>query len=366
LITKFKNHTVNALGWKTQKKIVVIQSDDWGAIRMPNLESYELLKSKNINVDDIYNKFDCIESELELNSLFEVLQSFKDCNGNHPIFTANCLMANPNFEKIKESGYSQYFYEPVQQRNFEGTYLIDLWKKGNALKVFHPQFHGREHLNISLWLKALNEGYKETIEAFNNNCWGIITKTPSNKRKHYLAAFDFDNIDELEMHKKIIEDGARIFFEIFGFHSSSFIAPNYVWNNGLNETLKSNKFKYIQTQRNQVEPLHNKNKYNYNFHYIGQRSNNGLIYLNRNSFFEPSSNENIDWVKSCLKDIEQAFFWNTPAIISSHRVNFIGSIQHYNSEKNLEMLSKLIKMILEKWPDVIFMNTEELGVLIEN
>jgi hypothetical protein len=366
LISKIKNHTVNALGWKTKKKIVVIQSDDWGCIRMPNRETYDELKFKNINVNDIYNKFDSIESELDLNSLFDVLKSFKDNYGNHPIFTANCLMANPNFEKIKETGYSQYFYESIQQQKVEATFLIDLWKKGNSLKVFHPQFHGREHLNISLWIKALQEGLPETIEAFNKKCWGIITNTPSKKRTHYLAAFDFDSIDEMEMHKKIIEDGARIFHEIFGFHSLSFIAPNYVWNNGLNEALRSNKFRFIQTQRNQVEPLHNQSKYKYNFHFTGQQSNNGLIYMNRNCFFEPSSNENIDWVNSCIRDIEQSFFWNTPAIISSHRVNFIGSIHKYNSEKNLELLSELIKRILVKWPDVNFMNTEELGLLIEN
>jgi hypothetical protein len=297
--------------------------------------------------------------------LFDVLQTFNDSNGKHPVFTANCLMANPDFKKIKEADFGSYFYESIQQKRTEDIHLVDLWKKGNALHIFHPQFHGREHLNISLWLKALQQNHKDTREAFDNNCWGITTVTPSVKRKHYLAAYDFDNENEIELHKTIIADGMKIFYDIFGFNSSSFIAPNYVWSNNLNSVLKSNGFKYIQTQRNQIEPVHHNDYYKAKFHYTGQQSDNGLIYINRNCFFEPSSDGNINWVSSCMNDIEKSFLWKTPAIISTHRVNFIGSIFKENSKINVELFSKLLKQIITKWPDVEFMTTEELGELIE-
>jgi hypothetical protein len=357
-----KQNAVNALSWKTKRKIVVFQSDDWGSIRMPDRKTYELLLSKNINVNDSYNKYDCLETKSDLLNLFDVLQTFNDSNGKHPVFTANCLMANPDFKKIKEADFGSYFYESIQQKITEDIHLVDLWKKGNGLHIFHPQFHGREHLNISLWLKALQQNHKDTREAFDNNCWGITTVTPSVKRKHYLAAYDFDNENEIELHKTIIADGMKIFYDTFGFQSSSFIAPNYVWNSALYETLKTNGVKFIQTQRNQLEPIHHK-KYKTIFHYSGQ-SKNDLIFINRNCLFEPSADENLDWVKSCIKDIEQAFFWNTPAVISSHRVNFIGSIFKENSTKNIELLSQLLKQIIYRWPNVEFMSTEALGNLI--
>ena len=363
-LNNIKQHAVNALSWKTKRKIVVIQSDDWGSVRMPDRITYELLLSKNINVNDSYNKYDCIENKKDLENLFEVLQTFNDSNGKHPVFTANCLMANPDFKKIKEADFGSYFYESIQQKITDNIHLVDLWKKGNALHIFHPQFHGREHLNISLWLKALQENHKDTRMAFDYNCWGITTTTPSAKRRHYLAAYDFDNENEKGLHKTIIEDGMKIFYDIFGFHSTSFIAPNYVWNSALHETLKTNGVKYIQTQRNQLEPIHLK-KYKTIFHYTGQETKNDLIFINRNCLFEPSADENLEWVKSCMKDIEQAFLWNTPAVISSHRVNFIGSIFKENSKINLELFSSLMKQIINKWPDIEFMTTEELGSLIE-
>ncbi|HER40853.1 MAG TPA: hypothetical protein ENO10_06495, partial [Salinimicrobium catena] len=73
---------------------------------------------------------------------------------------------------------------------------------------------------------------------------------------------------------------------------------------------------------------------------------------------------NIDPVKYCLDNIEIAFRWNKPAIISSHRVNFIGSIIKENRENNLRLFFKLLKEIAHKWREVEFLNSEQLGDLI--
>jgi hypothetical protein len=65
-----------------------------------------------------------------------------------------------------------------------------------------------------------------------------------------------------------------------------------------------------------------------------------------------------------MKQIETAFFWNKPAIISSHRVNFCGHIDPKNREIGLSALKELLQKIVKKWPDVEFMSSVELGVLI--
>jgi len=43
-----KQHITNALGSKTRRKIVVIESDDWGAIRMPSQRVYAELEKKGL------------------------------------------------------------------------------------------------------------------------------------------------------------------------------------------------------------------------------------------------------------------------------------------------------------------------------
>lgn len=51
-------------------------------------------------------------------------------------------------------------------------------------------------------------------------------------------------------------------------------------------------------------------------------------------------------------------------MINTHRVNFIGSLNVKNREKNLRLFSELLKSITIKWPDVEFLSSDMLGDLI--
>jgi hypothetical protein len=44
-----------------------------------------------------------------------------------------------------------------------------------------------------------------------------------------------------------------------------------------------------------------------------------------------------------------------------HRLNFMGGLKIENREENLELLNKLLIKVVSKWPEVKFINTEELG-----
>lgn len=106
----------NLLGWKTNRKIIVIESDDWGCVGMPSKEIYNKLLVEGFKPDkNPYMKYDSLESEQDLIALFEVLSSFKDKNGDPAVMTVNYVMANPDFKKIKESNFTHYFYEPFTE-----------------------------------------------------------------------------------------------------------------------------------------------------------------------------------------------------------------------------------------------------------
>ena len=68
-----------------------------------------------------------------------------------------------------------------------------------------------------------------------------------------------------------------------------------------------------------------------------------------------------DAVDTCLKQIDSAFRWKQPAIISVHRVNFIGRIIENNGDLGVYMLGELISKILNNWPDVKFMTSDQLA-----
>ena len=358
----------NFFGWQTKRKIVAIESDDWGTIRMPSKETFTALLKKGIRVDKCpYNSFDCLESEADLNDLFEVLSSVKDSISNHPVITANSLVANPDFHKIRESDFQEYSFESVTEtftKYNSNSKVFRLIPEGMSNKLFFPQFHGREHLNVNRWMNALRNNFPETKFAFDYEVFGISKNITQEKRGSYLAAMDFDSAAESIEKNIILESGLKMFESIYKFKSESFIAPNYIWSDELLKTLLDNNIKFLKGANLQSQPnIANGIKKSIR-HTIGERSKLGQIYLNRNCFFEPTLTPKTNTVDSCLKDISVAFSFNKPAIIISHRLNFIGGIEISNREKNLKLFTSLLSKIVKKWPDVEFLNTNELGKLI--
>lgn len=372
MIQNFKKqiwqNLISIPGWRTKRRIIVIESDDWGSNRMPTKQVYHQLLKVDIQVDKCpYNMYDSLADEDDLNNMFNTLLKFRDIKGNSPVITANTIVANPDFEKIKKANFEIYHYElftdtlkktPGRENSFE------IWKQGIAQKLFYPQFHGREHLNVNRWMKNLRQNMPETRKAFDLGVFGISTTISSEKRRSYMAALDFDDISELEDQKKILAEGLDIFEQIFGYKSQSYIATNYNWHHKLEETLDLGGVKYIQGAFNQREPQGNNQPSKLIRNPLGKKNKQGQTYLVRNCNFEPSMDTSKDWVMSCLNEIETAFRWNKPAVISTHRLNYIGSLVPMNRDRNLILLSKLLEKIILRWPEVEFMNTVQLGSLI--
>ncbi len=361
-----KRNVSNISGWRTNRKIVVIESDDWGSIRMPSKETYQSLLKSGIKVDKCpYNRYDSLESENDLNRLFDVLVSFKDLNGNHPVITANAIMTNPDFEKIRASNFNNYYCETFTEtlkKHPKHTKSFEIWIKGKELGVFYPQLHGKEHLNINRWMEGLRKGLPETRLAFDHGLFGLSTTITSEKRRSYLASFDYDNIEQYPEIQQTIIDAGNMFKSIFGYKSESFIAPNYFWDNKVEEALNKIGIKIIQGSKVQNLPIaigggHLR-------HTTGELNNLNQLYTVRNCVFEPSINGTSKELDNCLAQIKTSFFWGKPAIITSHRLNYIGYINQENSDRNLKLLSRIIKTIMQKWPDVEFWNSAELGKFI--
>ena len=365
-----KNLT-NIPGWRTNRKIVVFESDDWGSIRMPSLQAFRILNEAGINLTGRdakrYNLNDTLATSTDLEMLFEVLSASRDHLGKHAVFTPVTIVANPDFQKIKEAGFQHYFYEPFTEtlKRYPGCEKsFDLWKEGIREKIFVPQMHGREHLNVAAWMKTLQNGDKQTRIAFDQGMWGFVPDQNHLSGIYFQAAFLPDDPTEIEQHKKIIEEGLALFERLFGYRAEYFVPPNGPFNNTLNKILVENRIKYRSASKIQNEPLGNGRKRKV-LHWLGQKDESGLIYITRNCFFEPSQ-PGKDWVDSCLNDIKIAFRWNKPAIISSHRVNYIGTLNPSNRDRGLRQLTRLLKEIIKNWPDAEFMTTPQLGAMMLN
>jgi len=367
-IRSIKSHLINLPGWRTNRKIVVFESDDWGSIRTPSKEALKRLKKEGLAVEKCkYMMNDALETPEELFKLYEVLQSVTDSKGRPACFTANTIVANPDFERIKESNYKNYFYEPFTKtylRTKETENSFAAFQEGMAQRLFQPQLHGREHVNISRWMRDLQNEVEETRLGFDYSMTGISAHITNTHRGSYQSALD-GGVDELMYDPAAISaEGAQVFEKVFGFPSVSFIAPNYVWSKQVEEAMHKAGVKYLQGTTTQRLPSDFGEKRGLKRHYLGQKNRNGQYYLNRNASFEPTLDGRSNAVANCMKQIRRSFLWGKPAMISTHRVNYIDRLNIENGEKNRVLLRQLLSDITRRWPQVEFMTTDELGSLI--
>ncbi|MDD3080047.1 MAG: hypothetical protein PHH37_13245 [Paludibacter sp.] len=362
----------NIPGFHTSKKLIVFTSDDWGGVRLLSIGAKKALSEAGFDIaGNRFDRYDTLESNTDIEHLFDVLLKHRDSVGNYPVIAAVANVANPDFEKIKNNHFSEYYYETFDKtlnRYPDHEKVLTLYRKGIELNIFRPEFHGREHLHTNRWLCELQSGNKMVSKAFEYEFFHIGGKYLNNHaaERGLGAAYDIDNVNDVLDQMKIVKDGADIFKNIFGYSSVYFTPPAQYYHKSLEESMVDAGFKMIDVPGLRKMPL-GSNRYATRFHYLGQKNrDNGLRYLTRNAVFEPNMSENSDGVQACLKSIEAAFKYNRPAIISNHRAAFVGGIDIANRDKGLKSLDLLLSEIIKRWPDVEFISAASLYELMIN
>ena len=100
-----RKQLANSIGWKTNRKIVLFESDDWGSFRFKNKKYRDKFISAGQNHKCWMSYYDTFESVSDLQNLFEVLTSIKDKNNRSAKITFLMNPSNPDFKKIKTDNF---------------------------------------------------------------------------------------------------------------------------------------------------------------------------------------------------------------------------------------------------------------------
>ena len=363
---KFITNLKNLPGTKTRRKLVVIYVDDYGSIRVRDKQAYNNLLKAGLAVDKTRYGYDTLCTTEDLHMLFDVLTSVKDKNGHHAVFTPFANIANPDFEKIKESGFRQYYREPFTKtmerlgNAYNGAY--ELWKQGITAGIFLPEYHGTEHISVWRFMKALQEGHKSTMLSFENESVASPFFPDEPKIDNATAVFDICKTSDNDSLKTDIKVGLDMFHKLLGYRAIQFTPGAGIYSPLLHESLLQNGIKSIHVQRHKAYPLGD-GKFVKSFLYTGKKNEIGQRYIVRNCVFEPFLDDrthNLNAVNNCLLNIEAAFRMHAPAMVSTHRVNFAGAIEPTHRNQSLEDLHQLLNEIVKRWPDVEFMSGSDI------
>lgn len=356
----WKRHLANLIGKTTDRHLLAFFVDDYGAIINDSVSAQQHIARGGFNVErSRFTRFDALEDNDDMDALFGVLTSFRDIRGNHVAWTPLAVAVNPDFGKIRESGYSKYYYELLTEtlHRLSGYDQVSQYiEEGIRSNIFVPQFHGREHLNVKFLMNSLRNENKDARVPFDNNSLYTF-RGPNGVSSN--AAFRFDDEKELEQHAAILTDGLERFEEVYGYRAIHFNAPGERESRKLHDALKASGIRYIETDRVKQEPL-GYGQFAKHFQRNGARNTNGQRYIIRNCVFEPTAPLAGDWIEYTFGQIDIAFKWRKPAIVSAHRVNFAGHISEENRRVGLRALAALISKVQRKYPDVEFVSSRDL------
>ena len=355
----------NIPGWRSRRKIVVFECDDFGGIRMPSASVFYRLKERGLNISTSrFNIYDTLESGEDLEQLYEVLLSVKDQNNSPAVFTPVTIMANPDFDRIRSAGFNEYYYETFDEtlkRYYPGENVFETWKQGIRAGIFIPELHGRDHITVQFWLRKLREGDKDLLFAFDNNFVSLRVEGVPSPADEFRAEFYFSEDSQKHFLEHSIHDAAEVFERVLGYRAHAFIPGNGIFHPSMDKIVASTGIRFLNVTSSMPFPAKN-GVLRHRYFITGQKGPDGLTYYTRNCAFEPTdpSYKGTDYT---LKQIEAAFRWRKPALISTHRVNFSGGISPDNRAKGLTELKKLLFRIAGKWPDVEFLS---LGAALES
>jgi len=363
VISFLKNNLKNVQGWKTKRRLLAFAVDDYGNIRVANLKAKDNLLQKGVKLDNRFDQFDALDTREDYEMLFDVLGSVKDKKGNTAIFTLYALPCNTDYQKtieadcfIPENLDLTYKKLGTLDSAYDRAYEVLL--EGIHDNLIKPQFHGREHLNVNLFNALLKDKTPQLLANIESQSLAGVPNHPSYPKVGFNQAFAFWKEEEVELHKEILKDGLERFEQVYGYKSITFTPPS--------QQLHANLYAYVgslgvkgvdkarATMRHKGEGVYVKEH-----NILGESGLGDTTTIVRNCVFEPTDGD-IDWVNLTLKQIEAAFFWGKPAIVSSHRVNFCGQIDPENRKKGLIALKSLLDKVVNKMPDVEFVSVDEL------
>jgi hypothetical protein len=336
---------------------VVFESDDWGSQRVRSKSALERLLSKGIlSAQGAYDR-ETLENAQDLSVLSETLASVRDVAGQSAVFTCFVNTANPDFEKIRESGFEEYFWETTSQtlakRGDHGE-VHAAWRAGRGAGLLDVEYHGREHLQVKLWLEHLRTSPKVRA-AFDEGCYSVPVASVPPIARGFRAAYFFASEEEIPALEKIVVTGAQIFAEEFGRKPVVFCPPNNVFHPRLYAAVKQAGCKCIIRHTRNVQP-DGKGGATTVWGQAGV-AEAGLTWYGRNALFEPEQGFGVNHT---LNQIRSAFAWGVPAIISTHRVNYAGGIDPAVRDRGAAALTELLTRIRSTWPDARFLSSRSL------
>lgn len=330
--------------------LVLLESDDWGRVGVRDREGFEQLRAKGIRLGEHPYDLYTLETAKDVSELAGLLMRHHDSRGSSASMVMNFCVANLDFVQMKAGGYKRVELRSLAEGlpfGWSRPGLFEAYKKGIGQGVFYPAMHGLTHFCPLAVENALAENADHA--RFLRTLWEA--ETPYIYWRMPWIGYEYWNPEKphagflkAQRQRELIQRACLEFRAFFGRRAVSACAPGY----------RANRDTHRAWAENGICVVQNGTGSGLQAPYIDEF---GLLHVFRGIDFEPALKE-VETEKY-LEIASACVARGIPIVISAHAINFHSSLKDFRSP-TLNALDSLLSALESKFPDLLYLNHEEL------
>jgi hypothetical protein len=349
------------LDWK-RMKAVVLESDDWGLCAWaPDSQAYRVLSDLPVFRSPIGRRYggSTLERASDVKRIAGVLSEFRGGDGFPPILQANTVMGAPDYARLQPPAFAcdelPIIGLPLTPSRWARHGLWGEIVAAREAGVWWPELHGLHHLPETVWLKALRTGVLDARRAFEQQspvCEAVV------------GSGEYDPREPLELRVRNLEHAVQRFQQLVGRPPESFCPPNY----RADERIE-NEAERLGVRTFQGRPERPGGGWLRLRHYLERYRfpdvRGARFYLPPRIAFEPGAEGGeltMVGVAGALRGVRAAWSRAQPAIVSTHRANYV-QLDESRGEACVERLREFLAALASD--GAIFLTDAEVHSLVE-
>lgn len=307
--------------------VAIIESDDWGAGSLDQVAA--------------------------LQRLHKILSAVHDQTHHAPVMTLGVVLGVADTEAIRQAGGDSY--HRLTLRAPGQAAILDELRVGIDAGVFAPQLHGLEHYWPAALMRAARHDAR--IQAWLGEKTPHTEALPDALQSRWIDAAELPSRAlTADAVATAVNEESSLFQTLFHQPPRVAVPNTFVWTADVERAWAASGVRFVVTPGTRYTARDAQGRLLGDKRTLrnAQQGAAGITYLVRDVYFEPARGHVPHKV---VADIRVRAALGRPALIESHRANYLGS----QAAASFSALHELLRLMVEHLPRVRFISTQALG-----